>query len=105
VSLDDYARSGDIPRILVDLRDAAAYREAHIPGAFSIPTILWPARVDAMSKMDVDVVLYCACPGDEASREGAAELIAHGKKNVFVLLGGWNKWVEEKRATRPGDQP
>lgn len=41
---------------------------------------------------DSEVVLYCACPNDEASIRGAEILLESGFKRVHALKGGWVAW-------------
>lgn len=53
---------------------------------------------------DSEVVLYCACPNDEASIRGAEILLESGFKRVHALKGGWVAWKRSGGQTesRPG---
>ncbi|HEX6096099.1 MAG TPA: rhodanese-like domain-containing protein, partial [Thermoanaerobaculia bacterium] len=41
------------------------------------------------------VITYCACSAEQSSGRAAADLIAHGVKNVFALKGGWGDWKSQ----------
>ncbi len=41
---------------------------------------------------DSTVVVYCACPNDEASIRAAEMLLESGFKRVYALRGGWVAW-------------
>jgi len=87
ISASDLARrimDGDVLRIY-DLRDSAAYRQLHLPGA--VPATMNDVIADAPRSM---TVLY----GDEAARTWSA-LNRTGHRNAFVLRGGVRAWLTE----------
>ena len=58
-SLLDKVRSGDV--VLLDVRPAAEFRVAHIPGARSVPLEELQARIRELPR-DKDIVAYCRGP-------------------------------------------
>ena len=50
------ARNGDA--VIVDVRDGAAYREAHVAGAISIPEADLTVRMSELPK-DQSIITYC----------------------------------------------
>ena len=80
--------------VLVDLRDPAAYDEAHLMGAVNIPAdhlIEWLDRLPT----DAFIVLYDQ--DGQVSAQAAADLAARGHSTVFYTLGGldeWARWYE-----------
>jgi len=76
---------------LIDVRDADAFLEAHIPGAMHIPL----ARIDgeiAYLPKGKPIVTYCTCPHDEAAAD-ANMILAHGGiRDAFALAGGLGAW-------------
>lgn len=89
--------------LLVDARNAAAYRRQHIPGAFSLDERGWEGLLQAVVaawRPGGRVVAYCDDRGCEASQSVARRLRRElGVNDVFVLKGGWSAWLE---AQRPG---
>ncbi|MFB6816049.1 rhodanese-like domain-containing protein [Streptomyces sp. NPDC056347] len=81
---------GRAPRLL-DVRTAAEFRTAHIPGAYNVPLhILREHRADLRPHLDADTVLVCRS-GARASQ--AEQLLAKaGLPGLRVLEGGMNAW-------------
>ena len=78
--------------VIVDLRPLAARREAPgIPGAIPLALDDLGSRQHELPR-DRDVVLYCACPRDASSIEGAKRLRKLGLTRVSVLAGGLGAW-------------
>ncbi len=46
--------------VVVDVRDAAAFKAGHIPGALSIPLDQVTARVEQLKAENKPIVTYCA---------------------------------------------
>jgi len=53
------------------------------------------------------LVIYCDCEGEEASKFQATRLIKNGHKreNIFILRGGWYKWLELGYPVEKRNQP
>ncbi len=97
----DQARSWDDNVIWVDARPAEEFEQDHIPGAFSLNEDRWnellPQFLGQWSP-EKKVVVYCNEQSCNASREVAKRLRDEAQlKNVFVLDGGWESWLKNKR--------
>lgn len=78
---------------VVDVRDAAVFRRAHIPGAWSLPIDTLADAVPSLAQQRRPVVVYDRSGGEETRR--ALEVItAQGLPAVF-LKGGFLAWESE----------
>ena len=76
---------------VIDVRDADAYLEAHIPGAMHIPLARIDGEIPYLPK-GKPIVTYCTCPHDEAAAD-ANMILAHGGiQNALALAGGLGAW-------------
>lgn len=50
---------------------------------------------------NTEVVIYCACPKDEASIAAAQVLQDSGFTRVRVLQGGWSEWLKANGPVQP----
>jgi thiosulfate/3-mercaptopyruvate sulfurtransferase len=104
--------------VILDIRSAAQYSKAHIPGSFSTPFNLWAIGANGLtmelpsddalrgllgrSGIDPDtfVVIVNRTETDfsraDATRAAWTCMLA-GVRNVGVLDGGYNKWVNENK--------
>jgi rhodanese-related sulfurtransferase len=86
--------------IWVDARPDEEFRRDHVPGAISLNEDRWNDLVGpflATWSPDKKVVVYCSSQSCNASREVARRLRDEAQlKNVFVLEGGWEEWLNEK---------
>jgi rhodanese-related sulfurtransferase len=91
--------------LVIDTRSPAAYAEAHLPGAISLPS----RRIDATTTRDLPrdrlLVTYCWGPGCNGSTKGALRLSELGFR-VKELIGGIEYWQREGYAveTATGDR-
>ncbi len=82
--------------LFVDARPAAAFAEAHIPGAVSLNEDDWGSGLENFLTVwdpELNVVVYCdssACQASEHVAERLREELA--MENVRVLEGGWESW-------------
>jgi rhodanese-related sulfurtransferase len=93
--------------LFLDARPEAFHRMAHIPGAYSLPEEDFDAafaRLEPRLRSSLDVVVYCAGFGCEASHIVARKLKARGIPAV-VLHEGWPAWEEAGYPTRSGPEP
>jgi rhodanese-related sulfurtransferase len=95
------ARSWGDNAIWVDARPAEEFEQRHVPGAVLLNEDRWnellPPLLMAWSPAK-RVVVYCSSASCGASREVARRLREEaGLKNVFVLEGGWERWLESKK--------
>jgi rhodanese-related sulfurtransferase len=88
--LREQLAAGGGPRML-DVRTAAEFETAHIPGAYNVPLdLLREHRAELRAHLDEDIVLIC----QSGARAGQAEqsLAEAGLPNVKVLNGGMLAW-------------
>ena len=76
---------------LIDVRDADAYLEAHIPGAMHIPLARIDGEIPYLPK-GKPFVTYCTCPHDEAAADANMILNHGGIQNAYALAGGLGAW-------------
>lgn len=85
---------------VIDLRSTSAYAGSNdkIRGAIHVKERRLKTRLAFPPLRDVphdgEVVVYCACPNDEASVRAAQLLSDVGFKRVRVLKGGWRAWLD-----------
>ena len=77
--------------VFIDVRSHQSFSQGHIKGALSIPGSQLIQRYDEVTPGKT-VITYCACPAEESSGAAAANLTAHGVKNVAALKGGYLEW-------------
>jgi len=87
--------------VFIDVRSNEQYQLGHIKGALSIPGSQLIRRFNEVTPRKT-VITYCACSAEQSSGRAAADLIAHGVKNVFALKGGWHEWKDEGLPTATG---
>ena len=73
----------------VDVRDAASYESAHIPGALHLTDANVETFIAASDKAK-PVVVYCY--HGHSSLGGAAYLLEQGFAKVYSLEGGFEAW-------------
>lgn len=82
--------------VVVDVRDAAGWRQGRIPGAVHIPL---PELVDRIGEVapgrDAAIVVYCWGPGCNGSTRAALALAQTGYTQVRELIGGFEYWARE----------
>jgi len=87
--------------VFVDVRSNEQYQLGHIKGAMSIPGSQLIRRFTEVPPKKT-IITYCACSAEQSSGRAAADLIAHGVKNVFALKGGWHEWDNDGHPTAKG---
>jgi len=95
------ARAWDANAIWVDARPDEEFARDRVPGAVSLNEDRWNELLPqflATWSPDKKVVVYCSSQSCNASREVAKRLRDEAQlKNVFVLQGGWEEWLKNKR--------
>jgi rhodanese-related sulfurtransferase len=94
------ARAWGRNAIWVDARPDLEFEREHVPGAVLLNEDRWyellPQFLTTWSP-EKRVVVYCSSHSCNASREVARRLRDEAQlKNVFVLQGGWEEWLEKK---------
>ena len=97
----DQARSWGDSVIWVDARPDNEFERDHIPGAILLNEDRWtellPQFLGQWSP-EKKVIVYCSAQSCNASREVGKRLREEAQlKNVFVLDGGWEEWLNNKR--------
>ena len=86
------------PVVILDVRGSETYANStsRIKGALHVSVRKLKYRLSFAPLKDIPknrpVVIYCACPSDEASIQAVQILQETGFKDVRVLKGGWNEW-------------
>jgi rhodanese-related sulfurtransferase len=88
---------------LIDVRDADAYLETHIPGAMHIPLARIDGEIPYLPK-GKPIVTYCTCPHDEAAADADMILTHGGIPNAFALAGGLGAWQAAGLPTQAGEK-
>jgi rhodanese-related sulfurtransferase len=87
--------------IWVDARPDEEFARDHVPGAISLNEDRWNELLPqflATWSPEKKVVVYCSSQSCNASREVARKLRTEAQlKDVFVLQGGWEEWLKNKR--------
>lgn len=95
-------RSGGRGFVVIDARSRDAYREAHVPGAVSLPYVeIDVAGTAGLSRNDV-MVVYCWGPHCNAAAKAALRLSALGYR-VREMIGGIEGWQHEGLPLECGD--
>ena len=94
------ARAWGRNAIWVDARPDLEFEREHVPGAVLLNEDRWyellPQFLTTWSP-EKRVVVYCSSHSCNASREVARRLRDEAQlKNVFILQGGWEEWLEKK---------
>lgn len=97
----------DAGALFLDARPKMNYDVEHIPGALNLPEetfdATWPT-LEPRVRDSLDVVVYCAGFGCEASHDVARRLKKLGVPAV-VLDEGWPAWQDAGYPIRTGPQP
>jgi len=76
-----------------DLREPDDFKQAHLPGAISLPLRELPSQFAKIPRAG-RVVLYCSCgPGNIEEGYSYQILREQGYRNVSVLEGGMTEWL------------
>jgi rhodanese-related sulfurtransferase len=78
---------------LLDVREAAEYREGHVPGAVNVPMGQITAR---LSEIDRDRPVHVVCASGNRSSAIADVLTARGYEAINVA-GGTSAWARSGR--------
>jgi glyoxylase-like metal-dependent hydrolase (beta-lactamase superfamily II)/rhodanese-related sulfurtransferase len=85
--------SGEPGLAVLDVREAAAYETAHVPGAIHLPRGQLELRVDALFP-DPSVRILVYCEFGKISTIAAATLRTMGFLGAIALDGGFQSWKE-----------
>ncbi|MBI5516268.1 MAG: thioredoxin [Deltaproteobacteria bacterium] len=79
--------------VAVDVREAAAYRRAHIPGAKNVPVDDLESRLPELARERRAILVYDRSNGDDAKK--AFETLTTRGLPAAVLKGGFLAWEGE----------
>lgn len=91
--------------IILDARPESQYRQAHIPGALSVPRAEMAqslAEIQALLAPDQPVVVYCGGKTCDDSLAVATILKQQGLTEVAVFEGGMTVWDEAALTVEKG---
>ena len=85
--------------LVLDARPAVFYREAHVPGAVSLPTESFAEeyprlRATLEPHKDQPIALYCSgadCPDSQLLADALAKL---GYRQLRIYTSGWDEWSQ-----------
>jgi rhodanese-related sulfurtransferase len=90
--------------VVLDVRGRAAYAEAHVPGAVSLPQRdITAERLTAWPE-GTTFVTYCAGPHCNGADRGAIRLALLGRP-VKTMPGGMTGWADEGLPFAKGREP
>jgi len=106
ITVDELKKLVDTDQVLVlDVRAADAYREAHIPGALPAPLADLGKYVEMLKAAKKPIVTYCACTDEATAARASLKLHTAGIPGVRALLGGLKKWQADGNPVAHGDSP
>jgi len=85
-------------KIFIDVRDENSFKYVHIKSALNFPYYRNAEWIDVFTdKFDYNDTLIVYCDSDICGLSISASnyLIKKGYKNIFVLIGGIDKWEEK----------
>ena len=105
ISADDAQRQLEHGRtFVVDVRPSHQYREAHVPGAVSMPLAEMDDHRAALPE-DRDTPILSVCQRGNASLSGLLFLKSLGYRNVRSMTGGTLAWREKGYAVTSETEP
>lgn len=98
------ALSSGEPPLVVDVRRRAAFGERPLRIDSAVPLELDrdPLRIPDVERTR-PIVAYCLCKGEASSSRVAHYLVQRGYRNVAVLSGGFDAWLDAKLPLSPLD--
>ncbi len=81
--------------VLIDVRKPEEVAEGMIEGAVNID-YTDPTFIDNIEQLDKSKPYFIYCKSGKRSGDAAAQMIEREFQKVFVLEGGYNKWLESK---------
>ena len=100
------ALAGADPPLIVDVRRQAAFASLpqRLPDAVPIVLDAEPLRIPDVPR-DRPLVAYCLCSGEASSSRVAQWLLQDGYRDVGVLVGGLQAWLDAGHAAVPSNPP
>lgn len=95
ISVKDAAAlmKGDPRPVVIDVRERAAYDQAHIAGAIAVPFAEFKSRLESLKLAKFDPVILYGGGGDDAlARDATRILYDSGYQGALTLKGGLDAW-------------
>ena len=102
IDVDELARRLGPDIQLIDVREAAEFAEAHVPGAMLLPLSEWPTAADLLPH---DGVLHLICARGGRSQTAAEFLAKAHDREVVNIAGGTLAWIDRGYDTETGRTP
>lgn len=85
--------------LILDARPAVFYREAHVPGALSLPRETFAETYQALratleASKDRPMVIYCSGPDCPDSQLVGDALTKLGYRRLLIYTSGWEEWSQ-----------
>ena len=98
------ALGGPAPPLVLDVRlpEMFADRPERLPGAVPLVLDYERPRIPDVDR-ERPIVVYCTCSGETSSSRVARWLVQSGHRDVSVLNGGVNAWLEAGYQLEPLD--
>jgi class 3 adenylate cyclase/rhodanese-related sulfurtransferase len=94
--------ASDHPPLLLDVRRSAAFQQLpqRLPDAVPLLLDAEPLRIPDVP-LERPIVAYCLCSGEASSSRVAQWLLQEGYRDVGVLIGGYQAWLDAGLSTVP----
>jgi thiosulfate sulfurtransferase len=79
----------DKSHVVVDIRDAASFQQAHIPHAIHLTN---ESLADFLREADPDAPVVVCCYHGHSSQQAAQYLVSQDFTQVYSLDGGFSQW-------------
>ncbi|GLZ07307.1 sulfurtransferase [Actinomadura sp. NBRC 104412] len=80
--------------VVVDTRNADAWRQGHVAGAVHLPRVEIPRRAAGLVPAGATVIVYCWGPGCNGATKAALAFARLGHP-VKEMIGGFEYWARE----------
>ncbi len=93
ITVDQFQQQAkDNQWVVVDIRDANAFAQSHIPGAIHLTN---DNLGDFMREADLDLPTVVCCYHGISSQQAATFLISQDFSDVYSLDGGFEQWANQ----------
>lgn len=80
--------------VVVDVRPANEFAQAHLPGAINVPFSELPIKIGQLNKYQSKTVILVCATGAQ-SRKARSQLKKVGFSDVYILNGGFTEWQSQ----------
>lgn len=90
--------------VILDVRTKAEFEEGHLFNATQLDFKKLDIFIEELEKLDKEKTYFVYCRTDRRSRAAVEYMHNLGFKNIYVMLGGYTKWVEAKKDKVEGNK-